>query len=311
MSFFFDTMLPLLTILGPTACGKTHIATETAYRLGGEIISADSRQVFRGMDIGTGKDLDEYTIHGKEIPYHLIDIRQPGYEYSAGEFYRDFWQVYDQLQSKNVVPILCGGTGLYIESVLKQYPFVLVPHNAELRERLASQSDEQLAALLQTYIKLHNHTDTESRERMLRAIEIQDYQKNHPFEKRTDFSSVVFGIAYPRQTIMQRIRQRLEQRLHEGMVDEVQALIDNGVSPELLKRYGLEYRYVTQYILKEITYDQMLEQLNIAIRQFAKRQMTWFRRMERNGTEIRWIDPMLDFDEKIDIITETYKNTIK
>ncbi|MBP5241678.1 MAG: tRNA (adenosine(37)-N6)-dimethylallyltransferase MiaA, partial [Bacteroidales bacterium] len=144
-----------------------------------------------------------------------------------------------------------------------------------------------------------------------RAIEIQDYQKNHPFEKRSDFTSVVFGIAYPRQTIMQRIRQRLEQRLHEGMVDEVQALIDNGVSPERLKRYGLEYRYVTQYILKEITYDQMLEQLNIAIRQFAKRQMTWFRRMERNGTEIRWIDPMLDFDEKIDIITETYKNTIK
>ncbi len=304
-------MLPLLTILGPTACGKTHIATETAYRLGGEIISADSRQVFRGMDIGTGKDLDEYTIHGKKIPYHLIDVYKRQYEYSAGEFYRDFWQVYDQLQSKGTIPILCGGTGLYIESVLKQYPFVFVPHNAELREKLATQSDEQLAELLQTYIKLHNHTDTESRERMLRAIEIQDYQKNHPFEKRTDFSSVVFGIAYPRQTIMQRIRQRLEQRLQTSMVEEVQALIDSGVSPERLKRYGLEYRYVTQYILKEITYDQMLEQLNIAIRQFAKRQMTWFRRMERNGTEICWIDPQLEFDEKIAVITEKYKNAVK
>ena len=311
MSFFFDTMLPLLTILGPTACGKTHVATETAYRLGGEIISADSRQVFRGMDIGTGKDLDEYTIHGKEIPYHLIDIRQPGYEYSAGEFFRDFWQVYDQIQERGNVPILCGGTGFYIESVLKQYPFALVPENPELRKKLASQTDEQLADILQSYIKLHNHTDTESRERLLRAIEIQEYQKTHPFEKRIDFSSIVFGIVYPRQTIMQRIRQRLEQRLQEGMVDEVQKLLDNGVPPEQLLRYGLEYRYVTLYLQKQIPYNEMVEKLNIAIRQFAKRQMTWFRRMERNGTEIRWIDPQLEFDEKIAIITETYKNMLK
>lgn len=303
-------MLPLLTILGPTACGKTHIATETAYRLGGEIVSADSRQVFRGMDIGTGKDLDEYTVHGKEIPYHLIDIRQPGYEYSAGEFFRDFWQVFDQIQERGKVPILCGGTGFYIESVLKQYPFALVPENSELRQKLVSHTDEQLAAILQSYIKLHNHTDTESRERMLRAIEIQEYQKTHPFEKRTDFSSVVFGIAYPRQTIMQRIRQRLEQRLREGMVDEVRTLLDNGVPPEQLLRYGLEYRYVTLFLQKQLSYDDMVEKLNIAIRQFAKRQMTWFRRMERNGTEIRWIDHQLEFDEKISIITETYKNML-
>jgi len=305
MSFFYD-MFPLITILGPTACGKTHIATETAYRLGGEIISADSRQVFRGMDIGTGKDLLEYRIQDTEIPYHLIDIRQPGYEYSAGEFYRDFWQAYDQIQSRNHVPILCGGTGLYIESVLKQYPFALVPENTELRQTLASQTDEDLAQLLQTYIKLHNHTDTESRERMLRAIEIQEYQKTHPFEQRTDFSSIVFGIAYPRQTIMQRIRQRLEQRLQEGMVDEVQKLLDNGVPPERLLRYGLEYRYVTLYLQKQLSYDDMVEKLNIAIRQFAKRQMTWFRRMERNGTEILWINPDFSFDEKIDFVTKTY-----
>lgn len=302
-------MFPLITILGPTACGKTHIATETAYRLGGEIISADSRQVFRGMDIGTGKDLLEYRIHDTDIPYHLIDIRQPGYEYSAGEFYRDFWVAYDQIQRQNHVPILCGGTGLYIESVLKQYPFALVPENTALRQTLASRTDEELAQLLQTYIKLHNHTDTESRERMLRAIEIQEYQKTHPFEQRADFSSIVFGIAYPRQTIMQRIRQRLEQRLQEGMVDEVQKLLDNGVPPERLLRYGLEYRYVTLYLQKQLSYDEMVEKLNIAIRQFAKRQMTWFRRMERNGTEILWINPEFSFDEKIDFVTKTFLKT--
>ena len=308
MSFFCD-MFPLITILGPTACGKTHIATETAYRLGGEIISADSRQVFRGMDIGTGKDLLEYRIHDTDIPYHLIDIRQPGYEYSAGEFYRDFWHAYDQIQSRNHVPVLCGGTGLYIESVLKQYPFALVPENAELRQTLESQTDEELAAILQSYIKLHNHTDTESRERMLRAIEIQEYQKTHPFEQRADFRFLVFGIAYPRQTIMHRIRHRLEQRLDEGMVDEVRKLLDNGVPPERLLRYGLEYRYVTLFLQKQLSYDDMVEQLNIAIRQFAKRQMTWFRRMERNGTEILWVDHELSFDEKIDFVTKTFLNT--
>ena len=262
-------MFPLITILGPTACGKTHIATETAYRLGGEIISADSRQVFRGMDIGTGKDLLEYRIHDTNIPYHLIDIRQPGYEYSAGEFYRDFWVAYDQIQNQNHVPM---------------------------------QTDEELAQLLQTYIKLHNHTDTESRERMLRAIEIQEYKKTHPFEQRTDFSSIVFGIAYPRQTIMQRIRQRLEQRLQEGMVDEVQKLLDNGVPPERLLRYGLEYRYVTLYLQKQLSYDEMVEKLNIAIRQFAKRQMTWFRGMERRGFHIHWIDATLPMEEKVSAI---------
>lgn len=305
-------MQPLITILGPTACGKTHIATETAYRLGGEVISADSRQVYRGMDIGTGKDLEEYTVHGNvHIPYHLIDIRQPGYEYSAGEFYRDFWQAYDDIQNRGKVPVLCGGTGLYIESVLKQYPFALVPENHELRQQLHHKTDQQLAQMLQTYVKLHNHTDTENRDRMVRAIEIHDYQQKHPHHKRTDFKSIVFGIAYPRQTVMQRIRQRLEQRLDEGMVDEIRTLINNGVSPERLDRYGLEYRYVTRYILGDISYSQMLEQLNIAIRQFAKRQMTWFRRMERNGTQILWIDPQMEFDKKIEFITGRYKEMFK
>ncbi|MBO4741137.1 MAG: tRNA (adenosine(37)-N6)-dimethylallyltransferase MiaA [Bacteroidales bacterium] len=302
-------MPPLLTILGPTACGKTHIAVEVAYRLDGEIISADSRQVFRRMDIGTGKDLMEYRIHDTEIPYHLIDICEPGYEYSAGEFYRDFWRVYDLLQTKGKTPVLCGGTGLYIESVLLQYPFAFVPENTELRQRLSSQSDEQLTQLLQTYIKLHNHTDTESHDRLLRAIEIQEYQKHHPLELRTDFKYVTFGITYPRETIMKRIRQRLEERLESGMIDEVKSLIDNGVSPERLQRYGLEYRYVTQYLQKQLTYSQMLELLNIAIRQFAKRQMTWFRHMEKSkGISINWINPDMDFEEKVSLIIETYKS---
>ncbi|MBR5028286.1 MAG: tRNA (adenosine(37)-N6)-dimethylallyltransferase MiaA [Bacteroidales bacterium] len=299
-------MLPLITILGPTACGKTHIATEVAYRLGGEIISADSRQVFRGMDIGTGKDLQEYHVHDTDIPYHLIDICEPGYEYSAGEFSRDFWNVYDLLQSRDKVPILCGGTGFYIESVIKQYPFELVPENIELRKKLSSQTDEELTRLLQSYVKLHNHTDTESRDRLLRAIEIQEYQHSHPFEKRTDFDNLVFGITYPRQTIMERIRQRLEQRLQEGMIDEVQKLLHNGVSPERLLRYGLEYRYVTLFLQKKLSYDEMVEKLNIAIRQFAKRQMTWFRRMERNGTKIDWVDHTLAFDKKIEHIINAY-----
>lgn len=306
--FFKKTaMPPLLTILGPTACGKTHIAVEVAYHLGGEIISADSRQVFRGMDIGTGKDIGEYHVHNTDIPCFLTDIRQPGYEYSAGEFYRDFWQAFDDISQRGHVPILCGGTGLYIESVLKQYPFALVPENPELREKLSVQTDQQLAQLLQTYVKLHNHTDTESRQRLVRAIEIQEYQRTHPFQKRDNFQYIVFGISYPRQTVMQRIRQRLEQRLQQGMIDEVQTLIDGGVSPERLMRYGLEYRYVTLYLLNQLTYSDMVEQLNIAIRQFAKRQMTWFRRMERNGTHIQWIDHSIDFEDKISTITDTYR----
>ena len=299
-------MLPLITILGSTACGKTHIATEVAYRLGGEIISADSRQVFRGMDIGTGKDLQEYHIHNTDIPYHLIDICDPGYEYSAGEFARDFWHVYDQLQTIGKVPILCGGTGFYIESVLKQYPFEQVPENTELRKKLSQQTDEELIHILQTYIKPHNHTDTENRDRLLRAIEIQEYQHTHTFEKRPNFESIIFGITYPRKTTMERIRQRLEQRLQEGMVDEVQKLLDNGVSAERLMRYGLEYRYVTLYLQKQIPYNEMVEKLNIAIRQFAKRQMTWFRRMERNGLVINWIDPEIGFEEKINYIIKKY-----
>ena len=308
--FFKTSMKPVLTILGPTACGKTQLAAETAYRLGGEVISADSRQVFRGMDIGTGKDLEDYYIHNTQVPYHLIDICEPGYEYSAGEFCRNFWQVYDNLQKKGKVPVLCGGTGFYIESALMQYPFSFVPENAELRKKLQTQTDEQLTQLLQTYIKLHNHTDTESRDRLIRAIEIQDYQKHHPATKRADLQSVIFGITYPREVVMQRIYQRLVQRLQSGMIEEVQALLDRGITPERLIRYGLEYRYVTLFLQKQISYDQMVEQLNIAIRQFAKRQMTWFRRMERNGIDIIWIDHSISFEEKIEFIINNYTKSL-
>lgn len=303
-------MQPILTILGPTACGKTHLAVEAAYRLGGEIISADSRQVFRGMDIGTGKDLEEYSIHNTSVPYHLIDICEPGFEYNAYMFQRDFFEVYDRLQQQGKIPVLCGGTGMYIESVLLQYPFTETPENPELRRQLDTMTDQELTQLLQTYVTLHNHTDTESRQRLIRAIEIQDYQKKHPAKKRDDLQSVTFGVNYPRQVVMQRIYQRLVQRLQTGMIEEVQALLDKGVPAERLLRYGLEYRYVTLFLQKQITYDQMVEQLNIAIRQFAKRQMTWFRRMERKGVDIKWIDCNLEFEEKMDFIIRTYNESI-
>lgn len=301
----------MITILGPTACGKTHIATEVAYRLGGEIISADSRQVFRGMDIGTGKDLSEYRIHGVEIPYHLIDICDPGFEYNAYMFQRDFYLAYDKIAASGKTPILCGGTGLYMESVLLRYPFCDVPENPEIRTELAAKTDEELTEILKSYVKLHNHTDTESRDRLIRAIEIQMVQRSADIELRPPIEGPVFGVNYPRETVMQRIRTRLVERLETGMVEEIRELLDSGVSAERLKRYGLEYRYVTMFLEKEISYGELVEQLNIAIRQFAKRQMTWFRRMERKGVPIIWIEHSLNFEEKIDFILEEYASLQK
>lgn len=301
----------MITILGPTACGKTHIATELAWRLDGEIISADSRQVFRGMDIGTGKDLSEYEIHGVKIPYHLIDICEPGFEYNAYMFQRDFYLAYDKIAASGKTPILCGGTGLYIESVLLQYPFCDVPENPELRARLAAKTDEELTEILKTYVKLHNHTDTESRDRLIRAIEIQMLQQNTCIKPHQPIDGPVFGVNYPRETVMQRIRTRLAERLETGMVEEIQRLLDSGVSAERLKRYGLEYRYVTMFLGKEISYGELVEQLNVAIRQFAKRQMTWFRRMERKGVPIIWIEHSLPFEEKINFILEKYNSPRK
>ena len=306
----FFLMSRMITILGPTACGKTRLAVNVASRLQGEIISADSRQVFKGMDIGTGKDLDDYTISGNNVPYHLIDIREPGYEYSVFEFQNDFRDAYDSIIQRQMLPILCGGTGLYIESVLRNYHLSDVPQNDKLRKELELYSNEELTEKLKTYISLHNNTDTETRERLLRAIEIQDYQAKNPtsYVELPQIDSLVIGVSYPRDMVMDNIRRRLKQRLDDGMIDEVDSLLHSGVTAERLMRYGLEYKYLTLYLLGKMSYNDMFEKLNIAIRQFAKRQMTWFRRMERNGVDIHWIDGTMPLDDKTNMVCELYNN---
>lgn len=299
----------MITILGPTACGKTRLAVDVALHLGGEIISADSRQVFRGMDIGTGKDLTDYNVGGVGVPYHLIDIREPGYEYSVFEFQTDFVKAYNDIVDRNKLPILCGGTGLYIEAVLRNYRLADVPQNNELRLELEQCSDEDLVERLKKYISLHNHTDTETRERLIRAIEIQEYQAQNPnsYVGIPDMKHLVLGVAFPRDLVMQRIENRLQERLQNGMIDEIDLLLKQGVEPERLIRYGLEYKYITLYLQNDISYSEMFEQLNIAIRQFAKRQMTWYRRMERNGVDIHWVDGTLSDKEKLDEVCRLYE----
>lgn len=294
----------MITILGPTATGKTAFAALIAHRLGGEIISADSRQVYKGMNIGTGKDYDDYIIKGEKIPCHLIDIVDPGYEYNIFEYQAGFLKAYHAIVSRNKLPVLCGGTGLYIESVLKGYKMVKVPVDKEKRTFLETKNDTELTEYLASFRFLHNITDTSDRERLVRAIEIQEYYHNHP-ELITSFPTIkndLFGIYFDRQIIRRRITTRLEKRLNEGMIDEVSSLIDNGVTPEKLKFYGLEYKFITQYLLGELGYDGMFEKLNIAIHQFAKRQMTWFRKMERSGFKIHWIDGELTDEEKLEIV---------
>ena len=294
----------MITILGPTATGKTAFAALIAHRLGGEIISADSRQVYKGMNIGTGKDYDDYIIKGEKIPCHLIDIVDPGYEYNIFEYQAGFLKAYHAIVSRNKLPVLCGGTGLYIESVLKGYKMVKVPVDKEKRTFLETKNDTELTEYLASFRFLHNITDTSDRERLVRAIEIQEYYHNHP-ELITSFPTIkndLFGIYFDRQIIRRRITTRLKQRLNEGMIDEVSSLIDNGVTPEKLKFYGLEYKFITQYLLGELGYDGMFEKLNIAIHQFAKRQMTWFRKMERSGFKIHWIDGELTDEDKLEMV---------
>jgi tRNA dimethylallyltransferase len=294
----------LLTILGPTACGKTTLAAALAYHLDTEIISADSRQLYRGMDIGTGKDLDEYTVKGKAIPYHLIDIADAGYRYNLFEYQRDFLKAYQEISGKGKLPILCGGTGLYIESVLKGYRMKPVPENPELRKELEGKTLDELAAILATMKTLHNTTDIDTTKRAIRAIEIQTYYAEHPIEEREfpEISSLNIGILIDRDLRREKITARLHQRLDNGMIEEVKGLLDKGIKPEDLIYYGLEYKYLTLYLTGELSYDEMFTQLEIAIHQFAKRQMTWFRGMERRGIPIRWIDASLPLDEKVDSI---------
>ena len=297
--------IDLITILGPTASGKTPLAAALADRLGTEIISGDSRQVYRRMDLGTGKDLVDYTVEGRQVPYHLIDIVEPGYKYNVFEYQRDFLKAYQEITAKNKLPILCGGTGMYIESVLKGYRLLPVPENPELRASLEGKSLEELTGILEGYKKLHNSTDVDTAKRAIRAIEIEEYYKQQPAEYREfpSLKSLIIGVDIDRELRREKITRRLKQRLDEGMVEEVRGLLAEGIDPENLIYYGLEYKFLTQYAIGELTFDEMFHQLETAIHQFAKRQMTWFRGMERRGFTIHWLDATLPMEEKIEQIT--------
>lgn len=292
---------PLITILGPTATGKTTLAAHLAIALHAEIISADSRQVYRGMTIGTGKDLIDYTVDGVQVPYHLIDILDAGAEYNIFSFQKDVHRIYDEIKQRNTNAILCGGSGMYIEAVLCGYHLPEISDNNSTLEELEKLSDEELIDMLASMEKLHNSTDTKERSRLVQAVALA-LKRQQSTPAFAPVQSIIFGIQFDRTIIRERITKRLHERLNEGMIEEVQALMDAGVSPDQLKRYGLEYKYVTLFIEKDLSYDEMFNQLNTAIHRFAKRQMTWFRRMERNGLPICWIDGTLTTPQKIDLI---------
>ena len=302
----------LIAILGPTASGKTPFAAALAARLDTEIISADSRQIYCGMDLGTGKDLIDYTVDGKQIPYHLIDIADPGYKYNVFEYQRDFLKAYDDIKQKGKTPILCGGTGMYLESVLKGYKLMPVPENLELRASLADKSLTELTEILKQYKQLHNSTDVDTVKRAIRAIEIEEYYAKHPVNEREfpQLNSLIVGIDIERELRRSKISRRLKQRLDEGMIDEVKQLIQQGIAPEDLIYYGLEYKYLTLHVIGQLTYDEMYNQLETAIHQFAKRQMTWFRGMERRGFDIHWIDAAIPTEEKIRLVEDLLNNKL-
>lgn len=283
----------IITILGPTASGKTKVAATMAARIDAEIISADSRQVYRRMDLGTGKDLDDYVVDGRTIPYHLIDIAEPGTKYNVYEYQRDFLQAYQDIKARGKNVIVCGGTGLYLESILRSYRLSPVPQNPTLRKELSNKTLEELTDILKQFKTLHNTTDVDTPARAIRAIEIATYYQHTPVDDRPfpTLSSYTIGIEIDRETRRKRISQRLRQRLEEGMVDEVKNLLDEGISPDDLIYYGLEYKYLTLHAIGKLSFDEMFTKLEIAIHQFAKRQMTWFRGMERRGIEIHWMKP--------------------
>ena len=291
----------LITILGPTASGKTSFATALAERLDTEIISADSRQLYRSMDIGTGKDLADYNVNGRLIPYHLIDICEPGYKYNVFEYQHDFHKAFEEIKSKGKRPILCGGTGMYIEAVLKGYKLLDVPENKSLRDSLQGKSLNELEHILASYKTLHNKTDVDSAQRAIRAIEIEEYYKHSDPDKNEylPINSLIIGVDIDRELRRDKISKRLKARLDEGMVDEVKGILESGVKAEDLMYYGLEYKYLTLYVVGDIDFGTMFKELEIAIHQFAKRQMTWFRGMERRGFEIHWIDSTIPTEQKI------------
>ena len=294
----------MLAIVGPTACGKTALAVDAALSFGGEVLSADSRQVYRGMDIGTGKDLAEYVRDGVQVPVHLVDIVDAGEKYNLFEFQRDFLQAYNDVCSRGALPVLCGGSGMYVESVLRGYRLIPVPENPQLRASLEEKTLEELTAILAGYKTLHNNTDTDTKKRAIRAIEIEEYYKTCSVEERAfpSIRTLVVGVDVDREVRRNRITARLLQRVDEGLVEEVRGLLARGVTEEQLIYYGLEYKFVTMYVTGKMSRDEMLKGLEIAIHQFAKRQMTWFRGMERRGTGINWIDASLPRAEQLSII---------
>ncbi|MBN4082117.1 tRNA (adenosine(37)-N6)-dimethylallyltransferase MiaA [bacterium AH-315-B15] len=301
----------LLVILGPTACGKTELASLLAAKLDAEIISADSRQVYRHMDIGTGKDLDEYEVDGKTIAHHLIDIHDPGYKYSIGEFQQDFENVYLKISKQRVLPILCGGSGLYIETALEGNSFLGIPSDHDFRleaDSLSQQKLERMYAEIGQEVKDLIPSDT--RRRMVRAIEIDRFLKSKPdFEPHSivDKNYIIFGLDVERENRREKITKRLKYRLDNGMIEEVEFLLKTFLQPEDLEYYGLEYKWVGRYLSGEISKDELFEKLNIAIHQFSKRQMTWFRRMEKNGFEINWIDASQAQAEKVENILNHFR----
>lgn len=304
----------MLTILGPTASGKTSLAAAIAAKVGGEIIGADSRQVYRGMDIGTGKDLADYDVDGKQVPYHLIDICEPGTKYNLFEYQRDFLNVYEHLHKSGVPIILCGGTGLYIEAVLKGYNLSPVPQNPSLREKLEGKTLKELTVILEDLKRqngstMHNVTDVDTPQRAIRAIEIEEHNLLNPLPERVcpPIHSLVIGVNISRELRRAKITRRLKQRLDEGMVDEIRGLLQRGIPAEDLIYYGLEYKYVTEYVIGKTTYDDMFRSLEIAIHQFAKRQMTWFRGMERRGTSIHWIEAERPMEDNVNEIIKLWQ----
>lgn len=300
----------LIVLTGPTATGKTRLGALLARRIGGEVISGDSRQVYRRMDLGTGKDLEDYIVDGEKIPVHLVDIHEPGYEYNVYEFQRDFFRVFDEIRQRDKMPVLVGGSGLYIEAVLRGFRLLRVPPDPEYRATLRDKSMEELSALLASFKKLHNITDLDTRKRLIRALEIEHYYVTHPDEDDPvpEILPLVFAIRIDRETRRANISTRLHQRLGQGMVEEVQALLEEGIHPDKLKYYGLEYKYVTLYLEGKLDYKEMVSKLETAIHRFAKRQMTWFRGMERRGIPIHWIDYGPGVEEKLQVILEKLKN---
>jgi tRNA dimethylallyltransferase len=296
----------MLTILGPTATGKTRLAAMVASRLNGEILSADSRQIYRGMDLGTGKDLDDYIVDDIPVPCHLVDMADAGTQFNVFEFQQQFLKAYSDIISRGKFPVFCGGSGMYLEAVLKGYKLTHVPSDPARRLELSKLSLEELAGILKSYKKLHNSSDIETRNRAIRAIEIEEYLLRYPDSdyEFPEINSLIVGVQFDRNLRRERITARLRQRLDEGMIDEVKGLLDSGLQPEDLIWYGLEYKFITLYLTGELSKEEMFERLNIAIHQFAKRQMTWFRKMEREGFQIQWLDGSLPMQEKVNFILQ-------